>query len=126
LVWRAINWKNTYLFIFSILYFSNSIILEMKKLETCHHCGEEKEDCYHGFIAMTLPIPEAEADKQKWGGDDWWKNLEREDLTQQEFEQLDNLNMYDQLLNTVGRGVQCEDCGRKEQELYEKYYPKSL
>ena len=29
----------------------------------------------------------------------------------------------DQLLNTVGRGVQCNDCGKKEAELYEKYYP---
>jgi len=108
------------------LYNANSIILEMKKLETCHHCGELKQDCYHGFIAMTLPIPEAEAKKEKWGGKQWWKSLEREDLTSEEFEELDNLNMYDQLLNTVGRGVQCDDCANKEAELYEKYYPKSL
>jgi hypothetical protein len=31
---------------------------------------------------------------------------------------------YDQALSTVGRGVQCEDCGKKEGELYEKYYPR--
>jgi len=103
----------------------NSIILEMKKLETCHHCGEEKENCFHGFIAMCIPIPEAEAQKQKWGGRDWWKSLEREDLTPEEFEELDRLSMYDQLLNTVGRGVQCDDCGKKEAELYEIYYPKN-
>ena len=111
-----------------ISFYNNdgSIILEMKKLETCHHCGEEKENCFHGFIAMTLPIPEAEADKQKWGGEEWWKNLEREDLTEDEFKQLDNLNMYDQLLNTVGRGIQCDDCAIKETELYKKYYPKNL
>jgi hypothetical protein len=145
----------------------------MKKLETCHHCGEQKENCYHGYIAMTIPIPEAETKKEKWNLIDafhtygqriisenlwmlvaidwpstqeefnnkiktdpefskkwftknWWKNLEREDLTKEEMEELDGLCTYDQLLNTVGRGVQCDDCGRKESELYEKYYPKSL
>jgi hypothetical protein len=151
----------------------------MSKLETCHHCGEVKEDCYHGYIAMTIPIPEAEAKIEKWNLIDayknyeesvletfnrlcenstidampprilsqeefnnkiktdpefskkwftknWWKNLEREDLTKEEMEELDGLCTYDQLLNTVGRGVQCDDCGKKESELYEKYYPKSL
>ena len=98
----------------------------MKKLETCHHCGEEKENCYHGFIAMTIPIPEAEALIDKWGRSDWFKNLEREDLTEEQERELEGLNMYDQLLSTVGRGVQCDDCGKKEAELYEEYYPKSL
>jgi len=109
-----------------LLYNVNSIILEMKKLETCHHCGEEKENCYHGFISLCIPIPDAEALIDKWGRKDWWKNLEREDLTEDEMLELDNLASYDQMLNTVGRGVQCDDCGRKEAELYEKYYPKSL
>ena len=161
------------MFRISLLYNDDSIILEMKKLETCHHCGEQKENCYHGYIAMTIPIPEAEAKKEKWNLIDafhtygqriisenlwmlvaidwpstqeefnnkiktdpefskkwftknWWKNLEREDLTKEEMEELDGLCTYDQLLNTVGRGVQCDDCGKKESELYEKYYPKSL
>jgi hypothetical protein len=30
------------------------------------------------------------------------------------------------MLNSIGRGVQCNDCGKKESELYEKYYPKHL
>jgi len=183
----------------------------MSKLETCHHCGEQKENCYHGYIAMCIPIPEAEAQIEKWnlinsyenwskqfevdidnfngqelalGHNDqcwgypllentskeykrgqinaylegkadkpffyltqeefnnkiktdpessekwftknWWKNLERTDLTPEEMIELDNLSSYDQMLNTVGRGVQCDDCGKKEAELYEKYYPKSL
>lgn len=171
----------------------------MKKLEKCHHCGEQKEDCYHGFIAMCLPIPEAEAKIEKWNLIDaykryliytiegvkngfdkikgyldnclvefdgsykhfsnpsfqygyrphtqeefinkiktdnefaekwytknWFENLERTDLTEEEMKELDDLSFYDQMLNTVGRGVQCNDCGKKESELYEKYYPKSL
>ena len=138
----------------------------MSKLETCHHCGEQKENCYHGFISMCIPIPEAEAQIEKWNLIDayrtllnkhegklsrppsqeefnnkikthpeflkqwytktWWKNLERTDTTPEEMIELDNLSSYDQMLNTVGRGVQCDDCGRKEAELYEKYYPKNL
>ena len=47
-------------------------------------------------------------------------------LIDEESKELDQLATYDQLLNTVGKGVQCDDCGRKEAELYEKYYPKSL
>ena len=95
----------------------------MKKLETCHHCDEQKEDCFHGFITMCIPVPEMEAKIDKWGRKDWWENLEREDLTEEEFKELDNLSIYDQLLSTVGRGVQCEECAIKEDELYEKYYP---
>ena len=110
----------------STLYNGHTIILEMKNLETCHHCGEQKEDCYHGFISMCLPIPEAEEKIEKWGRKEWWKNLERIDLTKDEMLELDNLSYYDQMLNTVGKGVQCNDCGKKESELYEKYYPESL
>lgn len=136
------------------------------KLETCHHCGEQKENCYHGYIAMCIPIPEAEAKKEKWNLIDayktllnqhegklsrppsqpefiywiktypefskkwytktWWKQLERTDLTPEESKELDQLSTYDQLLNTVGRGIQCDDCAKKESELYEIYYPKNL
>jgi hypothetical protein len=38
--------------------------------------------------------------------------------TEDEFKELDGLTMYDQLLSTVGRGVQCNDCAQKEAELY--------
>ena len=93
------------------------------KIDKCHHCGEDKADCYYGFIAMTIPIPEAEALIDKWGRANWWDNLERADLTEDEMKELDGLATYDQLLNTVSRGVQCDDCGKKESKLYEKYYP---
>ena len=96
------------------------------KLETCHHCGEEKENCYHGFIPLLIPIPRIEEMIDRWGREDWFKNLEREDLTEEEIKELDNLATYDQLLNTIARGFQCDDCGRREAELYEKYYPRNL
>jgi DNA-directed RNA polymerase subunit N (RpoN/RPB10) len=108
----------------SSLYNVNTIILEMKKLERCHHCGEEKENCYHGFIALTMPHPDWEAKIDKWGRKDWWENLERTDLTPEQMEELDQICTYDQALSTVGRGVQCRDCGKKEAELYDRYYPR--
>ena len=46
-------------------------------------------------------------------------------FTEDEMKELDGLSTYDQLLNTVGRGVQCDDCAQKETELYDKYYPKT-
>jgi hypothetical protein len=135
----------------------------MKTLEKCQHCGEEKENCYHGYIAMCLPIPEAEEKIEKWNLIDayssfekqcvkgtgkkmtqeefnnfigtnpefskqwftnkWFNNLERTDLTDEEAKELDDLCSYDQFLNTVGRGIQCNDCGKLEAELYAKYYP---
>ena len=92
------------------------------KIDKCHHCGEDKADCYYGFISMTIPIPEAEALIDKWGRANWWENLDRTDLTDDEMKELDGLTTYDQLLNTVGRGVQCNDCAKKEDELYKIYY----
>ena len=99
---------------------------QMSKLETCDHCGEEKENCFHGHIAMCIPIPELEAKKNNWGGKEWWRHLDRMDVTEEEYKELNGLVIYDQLLNTIGKGVQCQDCGKKEEELYQKYYPKSL
>jgi hypothetical protein len=94
----------------------------LNKIDNCHHCGEDKANCFYGHIAMTLPIPEAEALIDKWGRDNWWENLERTDLTDDEMKELEGLAMYDQMLNTIGRGIQCSDCNKKEAELYEKYY----
>ena len=67
---------------------------------------------------MTIPIPEAEALIDKWGRDNWWSNLERTDLTEEDYKELESLATYDQLLNTVGRGIQCNECAIKEEELY--------
>ena len=99
--------------------------MDYSNKQTCHHCGEEKENCYNGYIVMTLPIPEFEEKIKKLGRNSWWERMEFvTDPESEEFKELDNLNMYDQLLNTVGKGVQCDDCAIKEQELYNKYYPK--
>ena len=36
----------------------------VNKVDICHHCGQEKENCYYGYIAMCIPIPEFEAKKE--------------------------------------------------------------
>jgi len=92
-------------------------------IQICQHCGQEKENCYNGFISMCLPIPEMEALKEKYG-QEWWNYFEKDNLTEEQTKELDNLNKYDQFLNTVGRGIQCNECSIKEEELYNKYYPK--
>lgn len=95
----------------------------LSNVETCHHCGKQKTNCYHGFISMAIPIPEYEEKINKWGRDNWWENLERTDLTEDETKELSSLALYDQALNTVGRGIQCDDCSKKEEKLYNQYYP---
>jgi hypothetical protein len=95
----------------------------LDNIETCHHCGEQKTNYYRGFISMIIPHPELESKIDKWGRDNWWENLERTDLTEDETKELSSLALYDQALNTVGRGIQCDDCYQSETELYNQYYP---
>lgn len=46
--------------------------------------------------------------------------MDTTDIAPKELKELYQLPAYDQLLNTGGRGAQCDDCGKKETELYEK------
>jgi hypothetical protein len=93
-------------------------------MDNCQYCGKPhpKEEMFYGFIAMSPPIPEMEIKKEKWGME-WWKNMERTDLTEEESKDLDDLNLYDQLISTVGRGCICIPCLKNEEELLNKYYP---
>ena len=93
----------------------------MKK-NTCQFCRSRTEDGYMDFIAMTMPIPKMEKLKEKYGHE-FWLHLEREDLSDKEREELDKLCLYDQALNTIGRGFICLSCLHKENELLEKYHP---
>ena len=92
----------------------------------CQFCGDEFEekDLYYGFQAMAMPHPETEEKKKKWG-QEWWKHLERTDLTEEESKELDRVSFYDQLLNTVGRAFACHPCLEQEDKLLNKYYPQN-
>ena len=91
----------------------------------CLHCNKptQPEEGFFSYHSMTPPIPELEKLKKQYRGDEWFKNLERTDLTPHEGKDLDNLNFYDQLLNTVTKGILCNSCYEKDIELLDKYYP---
>lgn len=92
----------------------------------CQFCGIQEGELIYGFHAMGLPQEEFEQKINKWGRANWWENLEREDLTEEESKELGQIAFYDQLLHTVGRGFACVSCLQKEDELYNKYYPNQM
>jgi hypothetical protein len=71
---------------------------------------------------MILPEPLLEEKIDKLGRNNWWKLLEKIDMSEELEKELEELTYYDQLLNTVGRGVICSKCSTKENELLNKYY----
>ena len=86
--------------------------------QKCQYCGSDK-DLFFGFVSLAIPDEKMEAKKQKYGIE-WWKAMERTDLSEEEDKELDQLNFYDQLVNTIGRGVACEVCLQKEDDWYNK------
>ena len=92
-----------------------------KTINKCYWCSSEGEDYFIGYIAMSPPIESMELLKETYGGEKWYKWLERDDLTKDDYINMDKLSAYDQMLNTVGKGVLCPDCLRKEDELLKKY-----
>ena len=95
-------------------------------LQTCHHCGKQTENYFSGYIALTIPHPLMEEKIEKWGRSNWWDNLERVDLTDEEVKELSDMCSYDQALNTIGKGIQCDKCSIEENRLYDIYYPQIL
>lgn len=96
----------------------------MSETTKCQYCKKQAptNEMFHGHMAMIIPNPSYEAKIDKWGRKDWFKNLERNDLSKKEKVELEDMCLYDQLLNTIGRGSACKECDKKENELYKKYY----
>ena len=88
----------------------------------CDWCGD-KTDMPYTYHAMG-PISEEYELKilklEKKYGDDW---MGREGELEEEIgEQLiKDIMMYDQIINTVGKGVVCATCLDKDDEMYEKF-----
>ena len=62
-------------------------------MHKCQYCQKESdEEMFHGYLTMTLPIESYEEKLNKWGRNNWWKNLEHTDLTEEETKELDDLN----------------------------------
>ena len=90
-------------------------------MNKCSYCSNETHHSW-SYISMTLPREEMEEKIDKWGRLNWWEQMEQTNLTEDETKELEQLSFYDQMLNTVGRGYQCDDCAKLEDELYNKYY----
>ena len=93
-------------------------------MNKCSYCGEDTNN-HWSFVSMSLPVPDMEEKIDKWGRSNWWEHMERTDLTEDEIQELDQLSFYNQALNTVGRGYQCDGCYELEGKLYNKYYPEN-
>jgi hypothetical protein len=91
-------------------------------MNKCSYCKNETNN-HQSYVTMILPRADMETQIDKWGRLSWWKHMERTDLTKEETKELGQLSFYDQMLNTVGRGYQCDDCIKIENELYNEYYP---
>ena len=91
----------------------------------CSYCGEDTDNPWF-YLTMVLPQPDMEDLIDKWGRLSWWEHMERTDLTEDETKELEQLSFYDQMLNTVGRGYQCDRCCELEEKLYNKYYPENV
>lgn len=96
----------------------------MKKTK-CQFCKEEfqTEEMFHGHLAMIIPESKYEDRINELGRNDWWKKMEDPSISEEFAKELEDLAFYDQLVNTVGRGSACKECLKKEDEMYQKYYP---
>ena len=62
--------------------------------QKCQYCGSDK-DLFFGFVSLAIPDEKMEAKKQKYGIE-WWKAMERTDLSEEEDKELDQLNSKEQ------------------------------
>tara|TARA_Y100000593_G_C4070654_1_gene218969 strand:+ start:159 stop:458 length:300 start_codon:yes stop_codon:yes gene_type:complete len=89
-----------------------------KETNKCQWCGS-KTNMPWSYYAMSPLIPEMEERIQEVKGkhgDNWWKELEKENP-----KLMDKLSLYDQLVNTVGRGFVCAKCLDKDSKNWNKY-----
>ena len=91
----------------------------MKK-NKCQFCGN-KTDLPMMYHAMTPIDEDYEKKINKLGRDTWWKDADWDQPT----EELDDIAFYDQLINTVGKGIVCKPCIERDDKLHEKYYGKN-
>jgi len=92
-------------------------------MNKCQFC-EQNTDNEWLFLPMIFPQEKMEILIDKWGRKDWFKNLEKDptEFTPEENEELENLYVYDQALNTVSKGYSCNKCEEDGYELFIKYY----
>jgi hypothetical protein len=86
-------------------------------MKTCQFCGSET-DAPVSYYSMTPIIPHFEEKINELGRKDWFENIDMNNPTPEQ----EQLMLYDQLINTVGKGVVCRECNDKDDILYLKFY----
>ena len=88
-------------------------------MNKCDWCGSttKNQECY---VAMSPLIEKYEKLIKEWDkkyGQFWYNEAEKK-VGKKIF---DDVMTYDQATNTVGRGVICNDCHKKDEMIYQKY-----
>ena len=88
-------------------------------MNKCDWCGAEttNKECY---TAMSPLIEKYEVLIREWDkmyGQFWYDNVDGKI----DKKILDEVMLYDQATNTVGRGIICNDCHEKDEIIYQKY-----
>ena len=92
--------------------------------KVCEYC-KSPADLPMDVISLCLPIPRMEEQIDKWGRGTWYHETEKdkEELTVEQQDELLEMVVYDNLINTTKMGYCCKQCRIKELHLYDKYYP---
>lgn len=86
-------------------------------MNKCQFCNKETDMPWF-YWCMTPIIPEMEEKINELGRNGWYNKINWDNPTQEQLQ----LSVYDQLLNTIGKGYLCKECIDKDNELYNKYY----
>jgi hypothetical protein len=93
--------------------------MRLNIMNKCDWCGAEttNKECY---TAMSPLIEKYEVLIREWDkmyGQFWYDNVDGKI----DKKILDEVMLYDQATNTVGRGIICNDCHEKDEIIYQKY-----
>ena len=71
------------------------------------------------YYSMTPINEKIEKRINELGRDKWFEDVDWDNPT----DELDQIALYDQLLNTIDKAVVCKKCLDRDSKLWQKYYP---
>jgi len=91
----------------------------MGSINKCDWCGAStsNKECYTAMSPLNEGYEKLIKQWDKDYGTFWYDNVEEKISPKL----LDEVIMYDQATNTVGRGIVCNDCHEKDEIIYQKY-----
>ncbi len=91
----------------------------MGSMNKCNWCSAltSNKECYTAMSPLNEHYEELIKQWDKEYGTFWYDNVDGK-IDQK---LLDEVILYDQATNTVGRGIICDDCHEKDEIIYQKY-----